>query len=337
MLRHAFERGLIAAVTHHFGGAAQIHCYDSPPDAEINLELSVDNVHWSVSPWFSEGSIERASSEELRVGGQIRLSRELLSQHATYRGKELSLGDRLAIRAAADVHMDDTEIQTWVAFIKKYRVYRSYTYRLYDLMKFGSESTPDQWLHVNGLNAFTVLRNWFLQRQFRARYDFVLESLRHIFSGYFQDFDFQMAGQTVTLQVFTSRWGESPVQIARESTGFMMTFLSLCAVASGEPGGLIAIDEIENSLHPAAIERLLGCIRSYAREHDLSVMIATHSPVVLDQFRDTPSQILVMQPGTAPLPIRVDRLLPAEWLQQFSLGRLYTSLDFGAPRIPEAS
>jgi hypothetical protein len=174
----------------------------------------------------------------------------------------------------------------------------------------------------------------FLQRPYRSRYNFVCESLRHIYPGYFRDFDFQIAGQTVTLQIFTSRWNEKPIQIVQESTGFMMAFLSLCAVASGEPGGLVAIDEIESSLHPAAIERLFECIDEHAADNDLRVLLATHSPVVLDQLRDAPSSVFVMQPGEPSLPVAMDKLFNPEWLMQFSLGRLYTSLEYGAPQLP---
>jgi hypothetical protein len=43
-----------------------------------------------------------------------------------------------------------------------------------------------------------------------------------------------------------------------------------------------------------------------------------------------------MQPGEAMLPVALDRLFDKEWLMQFSLGRLYTGLEYGAPKPPAA-
>jgi predicted ATPase len=334
LLRHAFDRGLLDAVGHYFGGAAEIRNYDAPADAPISLGLAVGDVTWTTTLRVSGAGVDPASPEVLEARGQIKLRREALAAEAEYEGQRLKTGEHLAVRAASERYPEDEDLAAWGAFVKKCRVYRSYTYRLYDLMKFGSQSSPDRWLHVSGLNAFAVLRNWALQRAEKPRYAFVCESLRYVYPDYFRDFDFQMAGQTVTLQVFTTRYQERPIQIMHESTGFMMAFLSLCAVASGEPGGLVAIDELENSIHPAAIERLFERIDAYAADNDLRVLIATHSPVVLDQLRDEPSSVFVMQPGEPSLPVALDKLFNAGWLTQFSLGRLYTSLEYGAPKLP---
>lgn len=331
LIRHSLESSLLDSAGHSFGSAAEIRNYDAPADAPITLGLDVDDVSWMIELRVSGAGVSPMSPETLTVGGRVKLRREGLSAEADYEAQPLKVSDKIAVRAALDRYPEDKDIQSWTAFVKKYRVYRSYTYRLYDLVKYGSQSSPDRWLHVTGLNAFAVLRNWHSQRAYRARYEFVCGSLRKIYPDYFRDLDFQTAGQTVTMQVFTSRWNERPIQIAQESTGFMMALLCLCAVASGEPGGLVAIDEIENSLHPAAIERLIECIDDYAANNDLRVIIATHSPVVLDQLRDDPSSVFVMQPGEPSLPVALDKLFNQEWLQQFSLGRLYTSLEYGAP------
>lgn len=337
LIRHAFDRSLLEAMGHHFGGAAEIRNYDAPPDADITLGLAVGDVEWTTSLRVSGAGVDPRSPETVTVGGRVKLRREALSEQVEYEGQRVSVNEQLAVRAILDRNPEDADLASWGSFLRRSRVFRSYTYRLYDLMKYGSQSAPDRWLHVSGLNAFTVLRNWFLQRQHRSRYEFVRDGLRHIFPDYFHDFDFQIAGQTVTLQIFTVRWGERPVQIRHESTGFMMAFLSLCAVASGEPGGLVALDELENSLHPEAIGRLFELIDDHAVENDLRVLIATHSPVVLDQLRDDPASIFVMQPGEPSLPVPLDQLFDRDWLKQFSLGRLYTSNEYGAPRIPEGA
>jgi len=338
LLRHAYERGLQESLGHHFGGASQIRNYDAPPDADIVLGLDVGDVEWTTTLRITGGSLDAASPETLVARGQVKLRRQALSAEADFGDQKLKVGEYLAVRSAWDRNQDDEDLTTWRDFLRKYRVYRSYNYRLHDLSKFGSEASPDRSLDVSGLNAFSVFQNWYLQRPYRARHSFVCDSLRHIYPDYFRDFDFQVAGRTVTLQILTSRWGERPIQVSQESTGFMMAFLSLCAVASGEPGGLVAIDELENSIQPAAIERLFECIDEYSSTNDVRVLIATHSPVVLDQLRTEPSSIFVLDPGelspSQPLPVPLDKLFDPGWLAQFSLGRLYTSLEYGAHRLP---
>jgi predicted ATPase len=90
----------------------------------------------------------------------------------------------------------------------------------------------------------------------------------------------------------------------------------------------VAIDEFENSLHPHAIRVLIEYIRDRAAKRDLTVLLASHSPVVLDQFRECPSQAIVMDPVNPPTPL--DKLENPDWLAQFSLGELYANENIGA-------
>jgi predicted ATPase len=331
LFRHMYADGLLNALGHRYGGASEIRNYDATPDDAILLGLAVDDVTWHVEPRVSGAAVDPASREVLSIGDEVKLRREALANAAVYAGRRLGVGEQLAIRVAIEDALVDDAVVRWHSFVQRVSVYHSYTYRLYDLVRSGSQASPDLRLHVSGLNAFSVLRNWSTQRSHKARYGFVCNSLRRIYPDHFREFDFQLAGQTVTLQVVGQGREDRTVQIAQESTGFAMALLSLCAVASGQPGGLIAIDEIENSLHPAAIARLFACIEEYAAENDLRVLIATHSPVVLDQFRETPANVFVMQPGETSLPVALDRLFDDDWLKQFSLGRLYTGLEYGAP------
>ena len=111
--------------------------------------------------------------------------------------------------------------------------------------------------------------------------------------------------------------------------GWLTGLLHLCAVASAEPGSLIAIDEVENSLHPYAIRKLIEAFREWAEEHDLTVCLATHSPVVLNEFKEEPERVFVMEPGQATLPVPLSDLCGRDWLAHFSLGDLYEHGDFG--------
>jgi predicted ATPase len=175
---------------------------------------------------------------------------------------------------------------------------------------------------------FTVLRNWKAgDRSHEERFAFVREGLRRAFPGLFEDLDFESAGQIVTARFYMPKNSKAiPFHLA--PTGLLATLLHLAAVASMEKGGIVAIDEFENSLHPHAIKVLIEYIRERAAKMDLTVLLASHSPVVLDQFRACPSQAIVMDPINPPTAL--DKIEDPAWLAQFSLGELYANENIGA-------
>lgn len=120
------------------------------------------------------------------------------------------------------------------------------------------------------------------------------------------------------------------IPIARESTGLVTALHQLCAIASCSRGGLVTIDEPETSLHPHAIKVLVEAARRWAADHDLRIVFATQSETVLDQFRDEPEKVFVLEPGQERSPRALTELFSREWLSQFSLGDLFAHLEFGS-------
>jgi len=109
--------------------------------------------------------------------------------------------------------------------------------------------------------------------------------------------------------------------------------LQLTAVAGARSGAIIAFDEMENQLHPHAIRSLLNSMRMQAKERNLTIIVTTHSPVVMNTFRDNPEQFFVLQQNTDTLPVLLSDLHDEDWLAAFSLGDLYDRLDFAAPDL----
>jgi predicted ATPase len=99
-----------------------------------------------------------------------------------------------------------------------------------------------------------------------------------------------------------------------------------------QPGSLIAIDEFENTLHPYAIQVLIDAFRDWAYENDLTICMATHSPVVLDEFKDEPEKVFVIEHGLETVPMALTELCNPDWLAHFTLGRLFAHGDFGGQR-----
>ncbi len=68
---------------------------------------------------------------------------------------------------------------------------------------------------------------------------------------------------------------------------------------------MLAIDEPENALHPHAIRLLLERMRAWSRRKSVTVLLATHSPVIINDFDTRPEQLFVMQPEGPLSPVSV--------------------------------
>src|SRR5207248_2716780 len=132
-------------------------------------------------------------------------------------------------------------------------------------------------------------------------------------------------------RLFGPQWND-PVSVYFASNGWLTALLHLLAVAGAERGSLVAIDEMENALHPYAIRALLEAFRDWGDEHDLTVCLATHSPVVLDEFNDAPARVFVMEHGQETVPVSLPDLCSPDWLAHFTLGKLYAHGDYGSQR-----
>ncbi len=343
VLRAALAQTLPVAADHYFGGARGFRHVGAAETEQSRIELQVGDAQWWLRPTVQDASVSAQPEEEVRLSGKTVLRREAGAAQATFGGAPLVCGGKLALAATVDYArtlgveaLSDSQRQV-VAMLAStyfYQLYASYDFNLSNLLRGGSQHGSDQILHASGQNVFTVLRNWSLKRDSRPQYQFVIGALGTAFPD-FEDFDFEQAGTTVTVTVHHR--GAKTFSILQESTGFVCALLHLTAVASASAGTVVGIDEIENSLHPEAIRSLLASIRRFAAERRLYVLLATHSPVVLDEFRDDPERVFVMEPGRAVLPVPVSELFDRDWLSQFSLGGLYAGKDFGAPVRPNAA
>jgi predicted ATPase len=216
---------------------------------------------------------------------------------------------------------------SFVGLMASYRHYRHYA--LQSLRSEGSRLGGDLALATDGRNLFSVLMNWRNRRDQAERWQFVMDHLRACFPEMLADFSFPIAANIVSCEVHTLQSGTLTPSLLPD--GFLVALLHLCAVASADDSSAISIDEPENALHPFAIRRLMEASREWSDKHNITVLLATHSPVLLDTFKETPEKVFVMEPGHEVLPVPLDKLKTRNWLAHFSLGDLYEHLKFGAP------
>lgn len=355
-LRVAVMSGLVEAVRDVLRGPALLRNFTVPPTTVCRVGLDFHDVAWSLELTPSGASVVANPAETLAFKENVLVSRPAGVTRVQVDGTMISVGSALVpqhfvkeVVATEDarkisIEMAETLNTGRIEGLGRAAAgavgmsaahtasYRTYDYQVTHLLRFGSTQSSHSALLSTGENVFPLLRNWRDQSENEARFEFVLSTLREAFP-HVHKLDFETAGQTVTVSVVDRRW-KNKTPIAFESTGLMMAILQLCAVASGGPSGLVTIDELETSLHPHAIKVLVAAFRRWAEQHDMRIVLATQSETVLDQFRDAPENIFVMEGKQEVSPRRLTELFGADWLSQFSLGDLFAHLEFGAPDLP---
>jgi len=314
VLQDTRAQGFAKAIEEH-GGAYGMRFFGAPESEPVVFKLQVGDFAWELRPHLSmkQGGAQVVTSEELFLEGLPMVAFPELGG-----GSKLSLDHPSLLRVGTEPLEE---------VISGYRHYRHYV--LPNLRHEGSRLGGDLRLVRDGSNLFTVLMNWRNRRDHKDRLDFVTRTLKQCFPGLFADFSFPIAANIVACEVHSS--SDTTLIPSLLPDGFLVMLLHLCAIASAPPGSTIAIDEPENALHPFAIRRLMDAAREWSDAHAVTVLLATHSPVILDTFKELPDKVFVMEPGHEVLPVSLDRIKGRDWLAHFSLGDLYEHLEYGAP------
>lgn len=365
LIRFTLTEGVHEAFKSVFEGVPHLRNLRVPPSTPMVLGLTDGSLEWEVDLTVHGGQIADLPSERLAIDGNAILWRKPGNKEVEGEGFRFlhtgflpSLALNIVTGYVEDgkfIDVKDLEVPEFVAKLRQYLPphapdqvvnislrmieilshamtiysYRTYHYETNHLLRFGSAHSSSLFLYDTGENVFPLLRNWRDRLELEERYEFVLATMREIFP-HLGRVGFEQAGQTSTMVVSDRRWpSDTLIPVARESTGFITALLHLCALASCPRGGLVTFDELETSLHPRAIRVLVEACRSWAARHNLRVVIATQSQTVLDQFREEPSQVFVLEPGQEVSPQSLTDLFSPEYLSQFSLGDLFAHLEFG--------
>jgi predicted ATPase len=321
LLRHALQLDVRAAINAR-GGPGNLRNAHADRDAPVLLGVELDALTWQIDLSPRGASQNPLQGERATVGDAVAFDRNTPTP-----GREMRSEDARLVLARLDDSPEGAALLPLVSLLRGYRLYHAYD--LASIRVNGSQVSADEPLHPDGRNIFSVLRNWRDRKKTRPRWEFVIESLRAAFPETFVDLDFDMAGQTVSGRIVAP---QPDVSIATyyAANGWLVALLHLAAVASTERAGVVAIDEVENGLHPYAIRKLIDAMRGWAATTGISIVLATHSPVVLDQFKEQLSHLFVMEPGRETVPVALDELHDPDWLAYFSLGDLYAHEEFGA-------
>ena len=327
-LRVLFERGHEAAFQRV--GARYFRHVGTPESDPVVIELQVGNIRWKLRFPMSSSGIKDTFGEELYRAGKPVL-RAAMFQQGWLLGTERHELDE--VRCCAKVLWDrgDAEwMKPFVAAVTGIHVHAAYM--LNQVRRSEPVASRQSFLHGSGANLWSVLAGWKGSAiRSEGRFEWVMAEARKAFPGVISTVEFE--GGFPILFPPGAADPERGLPPERAADGLLTGLLHLTAIAGARPGSLIAFDEPENHLHPHAIRALLASMRKRSEEQDLTIVLTTHSPVVMNEFRDEPEQVFVLDrsdPSRA-LPVVMTELHTEEWLAQAKLGTLYERLAFGSP------
>lgn len=322
MLGDALDRGLRRALEER-GSLDGLTSFAAGSSEDVEFEIGTGDVSWHMIPYLVKGSGLRPM-ERVLYRGLTLVTRERGDDDAQIDGKATPARDTLA----AGIAMESlTELAPLRDLLTRYRLYGDYNVR--EARRIGSVETTERRLERRGENVFSVLRNWNDRRDDKARLAFVIDGLRQMFP-FFDDLEFAKASQLIVAEYRVRPWDRLlSASVAPE--GWFVALMHLTAIASTEPADVISFDELENALHPHAIHILIEKMREWSRRHGVTMLLATHSPVIISAFNAEPENLYVMEPDRPQVPIAIDQLKDPDWLAHFALGDLYIQDEFGAP------
>jgi predicted ATPase len=304
---------------------------DSATAVELTVEVS--GLRWLLRFPMSATGLMGAYGEELYQAEHLVFRAPmyqddwLLGQDRTPRDEQRCCARVLWDRGSAEW------MRPLAEFLENIRVYGPYWL---NQVKDGSAAQlGDSFLHGTGRNLWSVLSNCKASPlRYRGQFEWVLTEARKAFPELLGTIEFDRGLPYLFHPHATDPADGLPP--SRAADGLLTGLLHLTALAGAKPGSVLAFDEMENQLHPHAIRSLLSAMRRQAEERDLTICVTTHSPVVLNQFRDDPEQVYVLGHGVegVDVPAPMTELHTEEWLAQAKLGTLYERLAFSAPTIP---
>ena len=186
----------------------------------------------------------------------------------------------------------------------------------------------DRWLMHDAGNMAAVLYR--LQSQNETAYRRIVATIKQV-APFFDDFVLEPTGPGKKEIILNWRHRESdlvfgPHQLS-DGTLRAICLISLLMQPAEELPCLIIVDEPELGLHPYALSVIASLFRSAS--HHAQVLLSTQSSAFLDHF-DVEDVIIVERDGESSKFVRPNAEELKDWLQDYSLGEIWTKNVIGA-------
>jgi predicted ATPase len=154
-----------------------------------------------------------------------------------------------------------------------------------------------------------------------------VKALQQLYDG-IEDFQVEVGGGRAELFVVERGAGERYIPVSRLSDG-TLRYMALAAILlDPEPPPLVVIEEPELGLHPDVVLSIGRMLVEASRR--MQLVVTTHSRVLIDALDDLPSSVIVCDKHDGESVFeRLDPTWLTEWLEQYSLGKLWSAGDLG--------
>ena len=85
-----------------------------------------------------------------------------------------------------------------------------------------------------------------------------------------------------------------PRPLSEVSDGTRLVLAILTLVNQETPPPVLLLEDIDRSLHPRLYEQLVAFLRTLAAEGRTQILATTHDPYLIDEFRDTPEAVVIV-------------------------------------------
>ena len=208
---------------------------------------------------------------------------------------------------------------------ERMRLYRDWSFGRSAQMRLAQKpDMPNDYLTEDAANLGLVLNRLSLKPPVEQN---ILKALKSLYEG-ITDFHVNIAHGTV--QVFLSE-GDVTFPATRLSDGAMRYLSILAILCDPSPPPLVCLEEPELGLHPDILPGLADLLQEASERCQL--IVTTHSDVLVDKLTDTPESIVICEKHQGQTQLRrlqKDEL--AHWLEDYSLGTLWTKGELGGNR-----
>jgi predicted ATPase len=313
-------------------GGSHLPSVGAEPDEPVVVELEIDDVSWELRFPMTGRGTKGTYGERLSYGSETIVLAEMFSEDQHIAGETVPR-DQTRCGAAVFWQRNDTNPPWMVELYQTLRGIRVHSsFWLNQVREPSRQDSKNRFLHGTGRNLWAVLETWKNSpSEYRDQYEWVMRAVSNAFPGLLDSIDFS-DGTAYLLRPGDTDAADGLPPI-RAADGLLTGLLQLTAVAGAQSGSIIAFDEMENQLHPYAIRMILAAMRERAESEGLNIIITTHSPVVMNAFRQEPDRFFVLEPHQQRQPVALDELHDPDWLAAFELGDLYDRCEFAAPPV----
>ena len=325
-IKYEFDKEVISSVLNRRG-----HPFLTNPIYEIEIHKLGNAGGYYLSEWlYSKNSTHEDPFTYLRVTS----GRGIVSSKTSKNSKEVKLRQEvfaeqeLVLRQISDPDAY-YPLYTLKKAIEELGVYNYFDTTLESTIRGLSPFYSEQKLLSNGENLTHLLNH--LNGNHTATYDKMLKIFRTTLNANVRDLVFLQPTQGKTLLLLKEHNLSRAIPISNISDGTLRFLLLLSIFYNPNRGKLICIDEPETGLHPDMIRTIAEGIQ-YASQNGTQVVVATHSPLLLNAFDLEDLLIFEKDANNATIVNTKSESDFEDWQGEFLVGQMWLNGQIGGVR-----